>query len=127
MPLILDTLRANVSYAFIVVGLAWLAVAVLAGSSLILWPVGVCIVSGVALRMWPGERLTWAWTVSSAVLGFLLSAYQVYAWAPFLGGAFSTLAGGAVVGFAAFAVAHLFLFYAGLRPKSVSAPSAKAA
>ncbi len=118
MPDILGMLRTNSSYAFLVVGVVWLAVAVLASSVLILWPVAACIVSGLALRMWPGGRFTWAWTVSSAVLGFLLSAYQVYAWAPFLGGTFSVTAAVTLVGFAVFAVVHLLLFYTGLRPAS---------
>jgi hypothetical protein len=109
-------LRKNASYAFFVVAVAWLAVAVLGDSPLTLWPVVACIVSGVTLRMWPGERFTWAWVVSSAVLGFLLSAYQVYAWAPYLGGTFSVLAVTSLVGFAIFAIAHAFLFFVGLRP-----------
>ena len=116
MPSIVSMLRANSAYEFLAVGVVWLAVAVLAGSALILWPVVACFVSGYALKMRPGRRFTWAWAVSSAVLGFLLSAYQVYAWSPFVGGAFTTLAATSLVGFAVFAAVHLFLFYAGLRP-----------
>jgi hypothetical protein len=121
MPGILGTIRANSSYAFFVVGIAWLVVAVLAWSALVLWPVVAFLVGGFMLRMMPGRRFTWAWVVASAVLGFLLSAYQVYAWAPFIGGTFSTLAAGSLAGFALFAVVHLLLFYVGLRPASVSA------
>jgi hypothetical protein len=113
---ILGLLRKYVAYAFFAVALVWLVVAVLGESSLTLWPVGACLVSGIALRMWPGQRLTWAWVVSTAVLGFLLSAYQVYAWAPFLGGTFSTLAATSFVGFAVFAIVHIFLFFVGLKP-----------
>jgi len=112
MPKFLDTLVANVAYAFIAAGVIWLAVAVLAGSSLILWPVVACIAAGIMLREWPSGRLTWSWAVATAVMGFLLSAYQVYAWLSFLGGAFSTLAVVSVIGFAVFAILHVFLFYA---------------
>jgi hypothetical protein len=113
---VMGLLRKNAAYAFFVVAVAWLAVAVLGDSPLTLWPVGACIVSGFTLRMWPGERFTWAWVVATAVLGFLLSAYQVYAWVPFLGGTFSTLAAASLVGFAIFAVAHAFLFFVALKP-----------
>ncbi len=116
MPSVLGTLRANSSYAFFGVGVVWLAVAVLAGSALTLWPVVAFMVSGYTLRIMPGRRFTWAWVVSSAVLGLLLSAYQVYAWVPFLEGAFSTLAVVSLVGFTIFAVVHAVLFYVGLKP-----------
>ena len=118
MPNILGIVRTNSSYIFIGVGIVWLVVAVLAWSGLVLWPVVAFLASGVMLRMMPGSRFTWAWVASTAVLGFLLSAYLVYVWVPFLGGAFSALAAGALVGFAAFAVVHLLLFYIGLRPSS---------
>jgi hypothetical protein len=124
MPNILGILRTNSSYVFIGVGIVWLVVAVLAWSGLVLWPVVAFLASGVLLRMMPGRRFTWAWVVSTAVLGFLLSAYQVYAWAPFLGGTFSALAAGALAGFAVFAVVHLLLFYIGLRPSSAATSSA---
>ena len=119
MPDIRGVLRKYVAYAFVVVGIAWLGIAVLAGSVLILWPAVACLLSGALLKLKPGLRLTWAWAVSSAVLGLLLSAYQVYAWSPYLGGAFSVLAGGAIVGFAVLAVVHALLLYAGVfRAKS---------
>ncbi len=122
MPGILGTLRANAAYVFMAVGVAWLAVAVLAGSALILWPVLAFLISGFMLKMMPGKRFTWAWVVSSAVMGFILSAYQVYAWSPFVGGNFTTLAAASLVGFALFAAVHLLLFYVGLKPTaSVSA------
>ena len=124
MPPILRTLRANAAYAFIAVGVVWLAVAVLASSAYVLWPVLACFVSGAFLKLRPGERFTWAWSVSSAVLGFLLSAYQIYAWAPFIGGSFTTIAGASLIGFALFAVVHLFLFYAGLKPGAATAAAA---
>jgi hypothetical protein len=116
MSMLLGTLRGNSAYAFIAVGVLWLAVAVAAGSPLILWPVIACVLGGVFLRMWPTRRLTWAWAVSTAVFGFLLAAYQVYAWLPLLGGAFSGIAAVASVVFVVFAVLHLLLFYAGAAP-----------
>ncbi|GEM_PF-559216 len=122
MSKILDSLSTYSPYAFIVVGVAWLAVVVLADSALILWPVVALIAAGVQLKMWPSTRLTWAWAISAAVLGFLLAAYQVYAWAGFLGGAFSNLAGASLAGFAVLAVAHLALLYAGVsKPRSSKA------
>ena len=120
MPKFLDTLVANAAYAFIAVGVIWLAVAVLSGSSLILWPVVACIAAGIMLREWPSGRLTWSWAVATAVMGFLLSGYQVYAWLSFLGGAFSTLAAGSVIGFAVFAFGHALLFYVATSKPSVA-------
>jgi hypothetical protein len=113
---IVSLLRKNFVYVFFAVGVIWLAVAVIGDSPLTLWPVVACIASGVMLRVRPGQRLTWAWAVSTAVLGFLLSVYQVYAWAPYLGGTFSTLAAASLVGFALFAVVHAFLFFIGWKP-----------
>ena len=89
--------------------------AVLAASALIAWPVVACIAGGLMLRRWPTRRLTWAWAVATAAMGFLLSAYQVYAWLLFIGGAFSSLAAASSVGFAVLAVVHVFLFYAATR------------
>ena len=124
MSALLGRLRDNSPYAFIAVGVLWLVVAVAADSALILWPAIACLLGGVLLKMWPTERLTWAWTVSAAVLGFLLAAYQVYAWVPFLGGAFSGVAAVASVVFIVFAVLHAFLFYVGIYPpKPAAEPS----
>ncbi len=115
----LGALWANSAYAFLAVGVVWAGIAVVSGSILLLWPVVACILSGIMLKVRPGRRITWAWTVSSAALGFILSAYQVLAWAPFLSGAFSTVAGASLAGFVVLAVAHLLLIYAGARPKAV--------
>jgi hypothetical protein len=124
MPRLLDALAANAAYAFIAVGIVWLAVAVLADSALMLWPVIACVAGGIQLKLWPSGRLTWAWAISSAVMGFLLSAYQVYAWLGFLGGAFSSLATASMVGFLVLAIAHVFLFYAGTaKPKTAKSTS----
>jgi len=125
MPKFLDILVANVAYFFIVMGVAWLAVAVLASSSLILWPVVACVVGGIMLREWPSGRLTWAWCVATAVMGFLLSAYQVYAWLSFLGGAFSTLATASAVGFTLLALFHVFLFFAATAKPSAAQAAAE--
>jgi hypothetical protein len=112
MPKILDILVTNAAYFFIAVGVIWLVVAVLADSSLILWPVLACIAGGIMLREWPSRRFTWAWCVATAVMGFLLSAYLVYVWLSFLGGAFSTQAAASSAGFAVLAILHILLFYA---------------
>lgn len=116
MSALLGTLRGNSAYAFIAVGVLWLAVAVAAGSPLILWPVVTCVLGGVFLKMWPAKRVTWAWAISTAVFGFILAAYRFYAWLPFLGGAFSETAAVAAAVFLAMAVLHVFLFYAGANP-----------
>ena len=113
MSRVLRPLVANAAYAFIVVGAVWVAVAFLSSSALILWPALVCIAGGILLHQLPSHRLTWAWIVSAASMGFLLSAYEVYAWAGFLGGAFSSLATVSLVGFAVLAVVHLLLLYLG--------------
>ena len=116
MSALLGKLKDNSAYAFVGVGVLWLAVAVAAGSWLILWPVVACVLGGVFLKMWPTRRITWAWAVSAAALGFLLAAYQVYAWVPFLGGTFSGVASVASAVFLVFALMHAFLFYAGVAP-----------
>jgi hypothetical protein len=119
MPKVLDRIRDFSAYSFVAVGLVWLAIAFLAGSLLVLWPVVACVVGGVLLRLRPGKRLTWAWASSAAILGLILSGYQVYQWAPFLGGAFNTLAATSLGGFAVLALVHLVLLYAGAtRPKA---------
>ena len=119
MPKLLEPIVTNAAYFFIGVGIVWLAVAFLAASPLILWPVVACVAGGVMLRQMPSYRFTWAWVVSSAALGFVISAYEVYAWSGFLGGAYSALAAGALVGFAVFAVVHVLLFYAGTSKPSI--------
>jgi hypothetical protein len=113
MPRVLDTLRSNVAYAFIVVGAIWLGVAFNARSYLALWPVATSLLSGLLLRMRPNDRLTWAWASSSAVLGLLLSAYQAYVAIPLVGGALTSVASISLGGFSAFALVHLLILYAG--------------
>ena len=124
MPKLLQPLVAYAPYFFIAVGAVWLAVAFLTGSTLILWPAVACVAAGLLLRQMPSLRFTWAWVVSSAAMGFLISAYQVYAWSGFLGGAFSSLAAGSLAGFAILAVVHVFLIYAGAsKPVVKESPS----
>lgn len=118
MSKISGTLRSNAAYAFLIVGAVWLGVAVNVRSYLVLWPVLTCLLSGVLLKVRPAERLTWAWTSSTAVLGLILSAYQAYAAVPLVGGPFSSTASLALGGFSAFALAHLLLLYAGNSPRA---------
>ncbi len=116
MPKVLDILKANAAYEFVVVGVVWLAVAYLDRSILILWPVVTCVTAGLLLKFRPAGRLTWAWTTSSAALGLLLSGYQAYVAAPLLAGTFSSIAAISFTGFTVFAIIHLFLLYAGYSP-----------
>jgi len=113
MSRILDPLRTYVAYAFLVVGVAWAVVAYNTSSYLVLWPVVTCFLAGILLRLRPGERLTWAWASSTAVLGFLLSGYQAYVASYLVGGALSSVAAISAGAFAVFAVVHLLLLYAG--------------
>jgi len=113
MSRIISPLRSYVAYAFLAVGLGWLAVAYTTSSYLVLWPVITCFMSGILLRLRPSDRLTWAWASSSAVLGFLLSGYQAYVASFLVGGALSSVATISAVAFSVFAVVHLLLLYAG--------------
>ncbi len=113
MPKFLEPLKARAAYAFFAVGIAWLAVAYVNHSYLVLWPVVTCLLSGVLLKVKPGERLTWAWASSSAVLGLLLAAYQAYVAFPLVGGPSSSIASESLGGFGVFAAVHLLLLYAG--------------
>ena len=113
MPTLYEKLKSNAAYTFLVVGAVWLAVALNVHSYLALWPVGTSVLSGALLKMRPGERLTWAWTSSSAVLGLILSAYQAYVAYPLIGGPFTSVASISLGGFSAFALVHLFLLYVG--------------
>ena len=110
---VFGTIRSNASYFFIVVGLVWAAIGVLTGSALVAWPAVACVAGGLLLRLRPGQRLAWSWAIATAALGLIVSVYQVWAWAPLLGGTFSTLADEALAGFAIFAFVHLLMLYAG--------------
>lgn len=113
MPRFIDALRSRSAYGYLAVGVAWLAVAAIAGSYFVLWPVVACLASGVLLLFRPSMRFTWAWVLATGALGFLLAAYQVYAWTPFVVGAFSLVAGEAIAAFAVLALVHVLLFFAG--------------
>ncbi|MDG6920011.1 MAG: hypothetical protein JRN59_00595 [Nitrososphaerota archaeon] len=116
MPDVGALLRNYAPYFFWVVAAVWVAVGVGGGSALMAWPVLACALSGVLLKFKPAWKITFSWATSTAVLGLLISAYQVFAWSPLLSGDFSVLAASALGGFAAFAVVHLFLLYAGAKP-----------
>lgn len=122
MSRVLGPLRDYAAYGFIIVGIIWVVVAYIVGSLLVLWPVATCLAGGVLLRLRPGERLTWAWVSSAAVLGFLLSGYQAYVATSLIGGALSSVASLSAGAFAVFAVSHLVLLYAG---NSGSEPESK--
>ena len=113
MSSVFGVLKGNAPYFFIAVGVAWGALGAFIGSFLVAWPVVACVAAGVLMRQMPGHRLTWAWAIATAALGFIASIYQVYAWAPLVGGAFSTLAWASIAGFAAFAAVHVLLLYVG--------------
>jgi len=109
----LGALRRNVRYAFLLMGVVWLAIAAYVGSLLLLWPVVALLVGGALLMTRPGWRLTWAWVISAAFLGMLLSLYQAYVAASLVTGAFATVAGGSLALFALLFVVHIVLAYFG--------------
>jgi hypothetical protein len=115
MPDILGAMRTFVPYEFVAVGLVWLVLTFVSSAPVVLWPAVTCVVGGVLLKARPGDRLTWAWSTASALLGLLVSAYQVYYWAPLVGGTFAGLAAISVGGFTVFALAHVLLLLAGGR------------
>ena len=106
-------LRRNAAYAYVAVGLVWLAIAYYEQSELLLWPVVVMVVGGALLKVRPGERITWAWAVSAAVLGLVLALYQAYVAAPLIVGQTSMIAVVSLSVFALFGLAHVLLAYAG--------------
>jgi len=116
MSRVLGPLRSRAPYAFMVVGVAWIAVAVSVRSLLVLWPVVALLGAGVLLKIKPSDRFTWAWSRSSAVLGLLLSAWRAYQSIPFIGGSFTTIASISLGAFAAFGVVHFLLLYLGNEP-----------
>jgi len=116
LPRVFDLLKSNLAYEFLVVGAIWAVVAVGLGLVLVLWPTLACLVAGLLLKFRPSERITWPWAISSAALGLLLSAYQVYAAIPLVGGIFSLVAIETLAGFALFALVHLLLLYSGYSP-----------
>lgn len=118
MPKVFDILKSNLSYEFIIVGVVWAVAAVGLGFVLILWPAVTCLAAGFLLKFLPSGRFTWSWAVSSAILGFLISAYQVCVAIPYINSAFSLVATETLAGFAFFALVHLALLYSGYSPAS---------
>lgn len=125
MSSVLGTLKENVAYFFILVGVIWIGVTALTGAYLLVWPVIACIVAGVLQKFFPEMRLTWPWSVSAALLGLMVGVDQLHAWFPYLTSPFSTIAGEAVGLFAALLVVHAVLLYVGWGRPAVakSAPS----
>jgi hypothetical protein len=111
-----DILKSNLAYEFIVVGVVWAIAAVGLGLVLVLWPVLTCLAAGLLLMFLPSGRITWPWATSSAILGFLVSAYQAYVAIPLVSSAFSLVATETLAGFAFFALVHLVLLYSGYSP-----------
>jgi hypothetical protein len=118
MSSVLGMVRSRAAYLFIVVGVVWAALGFLLGSVLAAWPTVACLAGGALLMLRPLDRLTWAWGISTAAMGLIVSLYQIYAWGPLVSGAFSTLAAEALAGFTLFALVHVLLFYAGAKGPS---------
>ena len=110
---IAETPRRYAAYFFILVGLVWAALGAITGAALVAWPAVACIAGGVLVKFFPGGRLTWSWGLATAAMGLIISVYEVYAWAPLVGGAFSGVADATLAGFLVFALVHVLLFYAG--------------
>jgi len=116
LPKASDVLKSNLPYEFVAVGVVWTVVAVGLGLALVLWPALTCYVAGLLLKFLPSERITWPWAVSSAVLGLLVSAFQVYAAIPFVSSTFSLVGAETLIGFVVFSLVHLLLLYFGYSP-----------
>jgi hypothetical protein len=111
-------IRANLAYLFLVAGVLWFGIIYLTSSLLILWPAVACVVGGLLLKLVADNKISNIWAISSALLGFILAAYQAVAAVPLLVGAFSIIAIASLVLFLVFAVLHLFLLYgAGVQPE----------
>ncbi|HME19342.1 MAG TPA: hypothetical protein VKF15_06390 [Nitrososphaerales archaeon] len=111
MPSFLNTIRSRADYAFIAVAVVWLAFALYEWSVLLLWPVVALAAGGAMLRLRPGKKVTWAWTISAAVMGLVVAIYQVYLAVPLLQSAFSMVAGASLVVFVVIGGAHVVLAY----------------
>ena len=118
MPKVSGILKSNLAYEFMAVGIAWIVVALGLSLVLVLWPALTCLVAGLLIRFLPSTRITWPWATSSSVLGFLVSAYQAFLAAPFVGGTFSSVGVETLAGFGLFAFIHVVLLYLAYSPKS---------
>lgn len=116
LPKVSEILKSNLPYEFVAVGIVWTVVAVGLGLVIVLWPALTCYVAGLLLKFLPSERITSPWAISSAVLGLLVSAYQVYAAIPFISSTFSSVGVETMVGFLVFSLVHVTLLYFGYSP-----------
>ena len=120
MPKVPEILKSNLAYEFVIAGIVWTVVAVGLGAVLILWPALTCFAAGFLLKFLPSTRITWPWATSSAVLGFLVSAYQAFVAVSFVSGAFSLVGIETLAGFALFALVNLVLLYFAYSPAGES-------
>ena len=105
-------LRNNLPYLFVVVGAVWLGFVVVTGSTLLLWPVLACVISGVLLRIAPLSNFTAAWVGASALMGLVLSVYQAYVATALVTGRLAEIAWISLAAFVIFGVVHLYLLAA---------------
>ena len=118
MPKVSDILKSNLAYEFIAVGILWAVVAIGLGLVLVLWPAFTCLAAGLLLKFLPSRRITSPWATSSAILGFLVSAYQACVATPLVNSTFSLVAAETLAGFTLFALVHVVLLYSGYSPAS---------
>jgi hypothetical protein len=117
MP-ILETLKKNLPFLFVLAGVIWLAVLYDTGSVLIVWPIVASFVSAGLLLLLPKRNITYAWVSATALLGFMLAGYQTYSAVTYLSGVFTAIASESIAAFFLFALLHAFLLYTSLvKPK----------
>jgi hypothetical protein len=112
MQALSTVLKTNLSYLFVAVGAIWLGFTVVTGSTLLLWPVLACVVSGILLRVAPSANFTAAWVGASALMGLVLSAYQAYVASSLLMGQLAEIAWLSLAAFVVFGLVHLYLLVA---------------
>lgn len=113
MPDIVSQFRTRLPYVLLFAGVAWLGILFLTSSFLIVWPAFACIAGGLLWLTRPKERISWAWATAAALMGFLLSGYQVLASAVLLTGTFASVNAISLVVFLVFAAVHAMVLYAG--------------
>ena len=109
----LELIEEKAPYVYGVMGAIWLVLAVYVGSALLLWPVAALAAGGALMLYFPLNRVTQAWKLASAFMGFVLSGYQAYVAVPLLTGEFSMIAAASLVVFVVFCLAHIVVAYAG--------------
>jgi hypothetical protein len=112
MQALSSAIKGNLAYLFVGAGVVWLVLTYVTGSLLLLWPVLVCVVSGILIKAAPGAKITPAWAGASALMGIVLSAYQAYAATSLVVGQFATIATASLIGFVIFGLGHLYLLVA---------------